>query len=812
MPRIRPPLAEAPPLVTNKADINAHLYKLFSPEFVAPHPDAWIEVAYGDPAAGRGVNLAAMFSPFRLNEAVSFAKARNKAGCNVYIGPALRQGERPSGGRANDELALTSAYAWIDYDGDGDDDRIKDILKQHDLKPALVVTTGTIPHPRRHLYFKLAGTVTPEQLKDVNVALQRLFGSDAVHNASRIMRLAGTINYPPEKKRDRGYIPEVVTFHTNPGAPAYQADDLVARGGSHKSKGNGFDSNQDGPRTDDELVVLLEASRVEGRWHNSIRDAIAVMIGRGWSNLQIKLACAPYCIGKYNDADLVPLIESARTKWDKPDTEEPITAGAIPEAPRLLTRELPPADPFPDHVLGDVLGPAARAICDKTRAPMAICGQSVLAAATLAVQGYADIELLSREVRPVSDFFLSIAVTGERKSTIDGEALRPFRARENTLKEEYDVRLPQYKNAKLAWEKARDAAVKAANGDQPAIYAALNSLGPEPVAPLLPKLTCSEPTFEGLCKLAAIGQPSLGIFSPEGAMFIGGHGMNDEAKMRTAGGLSCFWGGETVDRVRGGDGASSLPGRRLSMHLMCQPDVAAELLADPFFLNQGLLSRFLVSAPTSNVGTRFWREPNPQSDLIIKQYGGAILRILQRPLPLVAGRANELSPPVMKLSEEAREICKEFSDDIEDQLKPDGELSSIAGLGSKLAEHATRLAAVLQLLDDIESREVSAEKMSAGIVLAQHYATEALRLFASSKITADLLLAEKLLHWLTCIWGEELVSLPDIYQRGLNAIGDKATAAKLVAILVDHGWLLPIEGGARVAGQYRKIVLRIVKG
>jgi hypothetical protein len=804
-------MADAP-LVPNKADISAHLYALFPPEFVASYPDAWLEIAYGDPTTGRGVSAAAIFSPFRLNEAVAFAEARSKAGCNAYIGPALRQGERPSGGRAKDEHVLTSAYAWIEYDGAGDDERIQSTLKQHNLKPALVVTTGTIPHPRRHLYFKLAAAVTAEQLKAVNTALMELLGGDAVQNASRIMRLAGTVNYPSEKKLERGYVPELVTFHNNPGAPAYRVDALIGPAGTTSGAALDGVDDKDGPRTDDELVALLEASRVESKWHNSMRDAIAVMIGRGWSNLQIKLACAPYCEGKYNDTDLVPLIESARTKWNRPDIEEPVAADAVREPPRPLTRELPPADPFPDDVLGDVLGPAARAICDKTRAPMAICGQSVLAAATLAVQGYADIELLSREVKPVSDFFLSIAVTGERKSTIDGEALRPFRARESTLKEEYDVRLPQYKNAKVAWEKARDAAVKAANGDQAAINAALNSLGPEPVAPLLPKLTCSEPTFEGLCKLAAIGQPSLGIFSPEGAMFIGGHGMNEEAKMRTAGGLSCFWGGETVDRVRGGDGASSLPGRRLSMHLMCQPDVAAEMLSDPFFLNQGLLSRFLVSAPASNVGTRFWREPDPKSDLIIKQYGSVILRILERPLPLVAGRINELSPPVMKLSEEAREICKEFSDDIEDQLKPDGELSSIAGLGSKLAEHATRLAAVLQLIEDIESREVSAEKMSAGIVLAQHYAAEALRIFAASKITADLLLAQKLLRWLTSTWGEELVSLPDIYQRGLNAVGDKATAAKLAAILVDHGWLIPMEGGAKVAGQYRKDAFRIVKG
>jgi hypothetical protein len=53
------------------------------------------------------------------------------------------------------------------------------------------------------------------------------------------------------------------------------------------------------------------------------------------------------------------------------------------EPPRPLIRDLPPADPYPIDALGDVLAAAARAIHDRVQAPFAICGQSVLAAATL---------------------------------------------------------------------------------------------------------------------------------------------------------------------------------------------------------------------------------------------------------------------------------------------------------------------------------------------------------------------------------------------------------------------------------------------
>ena len=56
-------------------------------------------------------------------------------------------------------------------------------------------------------------------------------------------------------------------------------------------------------------------------------------------------------------------------------------------------------------------------------------------------------------------------------------------------------------------------------------------------------LTCPEPTFEGLTRLLAGGQPSMGIFSGEGGQFLGGHGMNQDNKLKTAAAMSGLWDG-----------------------------------------------------------------------------------------------------------------------------------------------------------------------------------------------------------------------------------------------------------------------------
>src|SRR5215469_16017189 len=161
-------------------------------------------------------------------------------------------------------------------------------------------------------------------------------------------------------------------------------------------------------------------------------------------------------------------------------------------------------------------------------------GQSVLGTATLAVQGHADVELPTGQTRPVSSFLMTIAESGERKSGCDAEALWPIRHREKTLREQHDQDLSNYQNEKGAWECARDNATKGGKGDRAAVKLALDKLGPMPRAPLEPILTCTEPTFEGLCKLFAVGHPSLGTFATEGGHFIGGHGMSDDNKLRTA--------------------------------------------------------------------------------------------------------------------------------------------------------------------------------------------------------------------------------------------------------------------------------------
>ena len=478
--------------------------------------------------------------------------------------------------------------------------------------------------------------------------------------------------------------------------------------------------------------------------------------------------------------------------------------GAPPEPPQPLVRARPPAEEFPLQVLGPVLGPAAEAIARTTGAPAAMAGQSVLATATLAVQAHADIVLPFGQARPLSNFFLTIGISGERKSAVDELALAPVRVQEEALRQHYAKAQARWLNAMEVWQGERQRIKKSKEYENTdARRQALDALGPAPAEPPTPMLTCPEPTFEGLARLLAHGEPSIGVYSAEGGQFVGGHAMSADHKLKTGAGLSTLWDASPIRRIRAGDGTIFVVGRRVAMHLMVQPGVCEALLADPVLTDQGFLSRMLVVWPDTLQGNRMWRDGTADDGDIIDAYHNRLREIMEEELPLAPGTQNELRPRRLLLSDDARLLWISFANEVEAKLGPDGEYAPIRGLANKLPEHAARIAGTLKLVDKLSAFQVDAEQLQAAIVLARYYATEALRLFDGGKTDPTLRAAEVLLRWLQTGWHGPSVSLPDIYQRGPNAIRDKATAKRLVRVLEDHGWLLYMGPGV-VDGHRRR--------
>ena len=213
--------------------------------------------------------------------------------------------------------------------------------------------------------------------------------------------------------------------------------------------------------------------------------------------------------------------------------------------------------------------------------------------------------------RPLSLYALTIARSGERKSSCDGPLMAALREYEREQAHETRDAMQSWQNAQALYKGERDrilAEARKNKGEKKiAARADLEALGREPAAPPSADRTVSEPTFEGLTRLYETGHPSLGIFSDEGGQFLGGHAMNSDNRQKTLTALNDLWQGNPIRRTRAGDGHSTLFGRRLAVHLMVQPSVARAFMADPMAAETGFLPRFLVCEPPSTIGSRLHR-------------------------------------------------------------------------------------------------------------------------------------------------------------------------------------------------------------
>ena len=484
----------------------------------------------------------------------------------------------------------------------------------------------------------------------------------------------------------------------------------------------------------------------------------------------------------------------------------------MPEGPQPLVREIPPGAAYPVASLGP-LRAAVEAVQGATQAPVAIPAQSALAVASLAVQGFADVESLGG-LRPVSLYALTVARSGERKSACDAPLMTALRAHEKERAKARRDELQSWENAFALWKGERDrilAEAKKGKGEKrTAAEADLDALGPEPAAPPSADRTVTEPTFEGLTKLFAHGQPSLGLFSDEGGQFLGGHAMNSENRQKTLAAFNDLWQGNPIRRTRSGDGHATLYGRRLAVHLMVQPTVARAFMADPMAADTGFLPRFLICEPPSAIGTRM--QANARCDEVaLASFAGRLRDILDTALPMDP-ETRELHPRNLKLAPEARALLVAFADAIEAAQAPGGDLAHVTGYASKAAEQAARIAGVLTLWRDLDANAVQPGDMADAITLAQFYLAEASRLASAATISAEIDRAEALRRWLLESWPETEVLVRDVVQYGPNALRETPKARAALGILEKHGWLVPLDPGAVVRGAARKEAWAIVKG
>lgn len=326
--------------------IKEHLETLFAP-LREEYPRGLIEICHGPDKP----NKATYFNmrPDGIADAVAWAAMRSRAGENVYVGVNPRKPETDLKSRASDSDVQVAIWQFADIDKAEALDGLGRKLRA--LLPTFSVDTGTNPHRRPHLYWRLdemVGNMAEWSHRQRGIAA--VLGGDAVINPSRIMRLAGTVNFPPQHKVQRGYRVEVVGIRTQfdderepvtpqeiatafpvpQGVTDFDAPATPLQAGQTTLQAMG--------RT--RVADLLDACRSGHEWHNNMIRLVAHLAATGRTTAEIlamadHITLAGYTV-EQTQRDMVQALQSARSKWALP---EPVDA---PIEQEEATRE--PAD------------------------------------------------------------------------------------------------------------------------------------------------------------------------------------------------------------------------------------------------------------------------------------------------------------------------------------------------------------------------------------------------------------------------------------------------------------------------------------
>lgn len=424
---------------------------------------------------------------------------------------------------------------------------------------------------------------------------------------------------------------------------------------------------------------------------------------------------------------------------------------------------------------------AVVAITDLTQAPDMIAVQSVLFTLSVATQGHANVQTLGG-IAPLSLFLITVAKSGERKSSCDTVACK-------TLSRIQETRLrSNHRNLKKQDRQGGVSDVPVIDDDDKNN----NHIDDLQENPINPTILFGDVTFEAIMEHFTDGNPSIGLKSDEGGQFFGGHSMKRENKLRTAAGLSRLWDGKTIDRHRVGSGSHSFYGRRASVHFMIQEGVANDVLADQTLADQGLFSRFLIAWPSSRIGYRtiddldVHRQGINNSYAALEAFETRIAELVDRPLPTSQHDKKALFPPTLRHSDEAGAALIDFYNRVESAQRSGEAFELIEGFASKIAEQACRIAGIITVFENPDAQEVGIAATKNGIEFCEWYLQEMLRLRECGLVSPEVRDAEKLRKWLNAKRIGSVVTPRDIARNGPRPAFNADYARSLMNILEDH--------------------------
>ncbi|UTA47446.1 DUF3987 domain-containing protein [Simiduia sp. 21SJ11W-1] len=496
------------------------------------------------------------------------------------------------------------------------------------------------------------------------------------------------------------------------------------------------------------------------------------------------------------------------------DRSETNISGSIPETdplrpwprPKPLVSKLT-AEPYPINALPKIIRDAVEEVSNFVKAPNALVAGSALSAISLAGQSIAEVKRAERLEGPTSLYLLTIADSGERKSTCDGFFTQAIRNYERQQTEAVKPQQKHYQASIDAWE-AKHAGIKEkirqqAKNDKPTddLSAKLLDLETQkPTPPLQPRLLYADATPEALAHNLANGWPSGGVFSAEAGAVFGSHGMSKDSAMRNLALLNVLWDGGALQIDRRTGDSYRIDKAWLTVALQVQESTLRSFFdrTGDLARGTGFLARFLIAWPESTQGKRQFSEA-PKEWPALDRFNDRIIELLGQVRNSIEDQPE--APDILTLSPEAKAAWVDYYNSVEGQLMSGGQLYDIRDVASKSADNVARLAALFHLFEQ-GIGPIGKRAVESAIPIATWHLNESRRFFSEISLSAELTRACKLDCWLIDYFGSQHtaeISAREAQRHGPASTRTKEGLLQALAVLEDLDRVRVLSNGRKKA-------------
>lgn len=397
---------------------------------------------------------------------------------------------------------------------------------------------------------------------------------------------------------------------------------------------------------------------------------------------------------------------------------------AMQSSPEKKARPPYPAQDFPP-VLRNVI----QALHNNSQIPVELIGNVVLAAVSLTCQSLVEvIQPHTNMPEPCSLYLMTIAESGEGKTTINKQVMKPCYVFAAEIIQQYEQQVIDYKKKLKLWKirqqalesNLRQAVKKNYSGEDEEAEISKHAQN-EPLRPARPNFIYEDTSLKALVE-GLNEHPEAGFISDEAITFFKSYLKNNPGLLNKA------WDGEMFD-FRRADGEIYQITPRLTFSLMSQPGVFMDYIKKygVSARSSGFMSRFLFAWVESSIGSRQAMHKRMDAEHDLNIFHQRVEELLE--LNKILLNDPTASKKQLTLTDDALNLWEANRTETERKISPGHEWDHIRDIASKASANTLRIAALLAYFYDENTEKINSNPLDCAIRIMDWYLNQASQLF-----------------------------------------------------------------------------------